>query len=160
MKKNIQFLDFAQYIAANWSKDPSTKVGAVIVNPYNRIVSTGYNGFPWSIEDDPDLLEDRDQKMKFMVHAEANALVHAQRDLVDCRMYVTHFPCNHCAGMIAESRVGAILVDNRHPDMGFQRRWKESIISSVKILSHSNLWVVGVDEKLQGGSQYVKDVFD
>ena len=69
-----RFLDLAAFIAS-WSKDPSTKCGAVITCG-NSILSVGYNGFPKGIEDD-DRLKDRKKKYPRIVHAEVNALIHA-----------------------------------------------------------------------------------
>ena len=70
-KWDDRFLKLATVIG-NWSKDPSTKVGAVIVNDDNKIISTGYNGFPRGIRDD-DRLDNRAQKYDLIVHAEANS---------------------------------------------------------------------------------------
>ena len=71
-KWDKRFLDLAKHIST-WSKDPSTKVGSVIV--YNRrILSTGYNGFPAGVYDDPKVYANREEKNKIVIHAEENAL--------------------------------------------------------------------------------------
>ena len=71
-----RFLDLAEHIA-QWSKDPRTKVGAVIVDEKKRVVSVGYNGFPRGVDDNPDRYEDRTAKLLFVAHAERNALDNA-----------------------------------------------------------------------------------
>ena len=62
---------------SQWSKDPSRKIGAVAVGDNHRVLSTGYNGFPQSIEDSPERLNDRNQKYKYVVHAEQNCIYNA-----------------------------------------------------------------------------------
>jgi len=60
-KWDVRFVKLAMHIA-NWSKDPSTKVGCVVVGEDREIRSTGFNGFPRGIEDDEERLLDREQK--------------------------------------------------------------------------------------------------
>ena len=71
-----RFIELAKHISG-WSKDPSTKVGCVVVGEDREIRSTGFNGFPRGIEDDSDRLEDREQKYPLICHAEENAIMHA-----------------------------------------------------------------------------------
>lgn len=66
-KWDFRFLDLAKFISS-WSKDPSTKVGAVITDWDNRIVSIGYNGFPKNVHDCPNMLEDRATKYLSLIH--------------------------------------------------------------------------------------------
>lgn len=116
------FLGMAEYISTA-SKDPSTKVGAVIVDSYRRIVSTGYNGFAKGIDDSEELLLDRDKKIKRIVHGEMNAIIFAQRSLNGCTLYTTPFlPCSSCAGVVIQS--GITRVVSWHVD---NPRWNESI---------------------------------
>ncbi len=96
------------------SKDPSTQVGAVLVDGDNRQISMGYNGFvagidesqlPWGKDANAKF---ENQKYAYVVHAEANAILQAMRPLKDSRCYVTHFPCNECAKLIASAKVGEV----------------------------------------------------
>lgn len=82
------------------SKDPRTRVGCCIVDKSNKIISTGYNGFPSCIVDDPKILATREVSMdspitKYdcIIHAEMNALLHAKTDLFGTTLYCTHHPC-------------------------------------------------------------------
>jgi dCMP deaminase len=103
-----RFLELAKLVSS-WSKDPSTKVGAVIVDDQNIIVSVGFNGFPKGIQDD-DRLNHRDSKYQIIVHAENNALMFAKRPLNDCTIYTYPFmPCPRCAGMIIQSGIKRIV---------------------------------------------------
>ena len=85
---------------SQWSKDPSTKVGAVIVNPKNQVVSLGYNGFPKGVQDLPERYNDRETKLLLVSHAERNAMDNAPVDLSDCTIYTTLMPCNECCKSI------------------------------------------------------------
>jgi dCMP deaminase len=97
-------------LAAKRSKDPNTQVGACIVDEQNRILSTGYNGFPQGCSDD-DFPWGREgavgeTKYPFVVHAELNAILNNRGKNLSCsRLYVALFPCNECAKAIIQSGV-------------------------------------------------------
>ena len=96
-------------LVSTWSKDPSTQVGAVIVDPSRRVVSLGYNGFPVGVSDDF-RLDNRKIKYKMVVHAESNALLFASTDLSECTMYTYPFmPCPRCAGMIIQVGINRVV---------------------------------------------------
>ena len=108
LKWDYRFLDMARLVAS-WSKDPSTQVGAVIVDSGRRVVSLGYNGFPVGISDDF-RLDNRDIKYKMVVHAECNALLFASVSLSKCTMYTYPFmPCPRCAGMIIQAGICRVV---------------------------------------------------
>ncbi len=99
-------------LAAQRSKDPNTQVGACIVNKNKRILSTGYNGFPYGCSDDlfPWEREGEDNKYKYVVHAELNAILNAGgKSLEGARLYVDLFPCNECAKAIIQSGISEIV---------------------------------------------------
>lgn len=101
-------------LAAGRSKDPSTQVGACIVDSNNRIISTGYNGFPMGCSDD-EFPWNRDEKVgdtkyPFVVHAELNAILNASgKQLFGSKIYVALFPCNECAKAIIQSGVKEVV---------------------------------------------------
>ncbi len=105
------------------SKDPSSKVGAVIVDNHNHIVGTGYNGFVAGI-DETKLSWSREgefmnTKYPYVVHAEANAILNAiKSDLSDCRIYITLSSCNECAKLIAQKGIKKVyyLLD-KYPEL-------------------------------------------
>lgn len=104
-----RFFDQARFVS-RWSKDPSTQVGAVIVRPDLTIVSQGFNGFPRGVLDADYRLFDRDLKYKFMVHAEANAILSAHGSTDECTIYTYPFPpCNVCAGLIIQSGIKRVV---------------------------------------------------
>lgn len=121
MKKNsstnwdLRFMEMADYVA-QWSKDRSTKVGAVIVIDGNPII--GYNGFPRGCNDDIDERHLRPIKYDWVLHAEENAIINAARlgqRTMGADMYVNWFPCARCAGMIVNAGIKRVYCD-KEPD--------------------------------------------
>lgn len=103
------------HLSALRSKDPSTQVGAVIVDGTNRVVSIGYNGLPRGCNDDEfpwgregGMLE---SKYAFVVHAELNAILNSPRPVQGCSIYVSLFPCNECAKAIIQSGIIRIVYE-------------------------------------------------
>ena len=104
-KWDERFLELSKHIAG-WSKDPSTKTGAVITDSLNRLVSIGYNGFPIGVEDSSKRLDNRELKYKMIVHCERNAMLFAKRDLAGCTLYTWPFmSCGPCAGMVIQAGI-------------------------------------------------------
>lgn len=103
-----RFLDLADHIA-QWSKDPRTKVGAVIVDEKKRVVSVGYNGFPRGVRDDVSRYEDRPTKHLFVAHAERNALDNAPLKVEGCTIYVPLLPCSECAKSIIQNGITRVV---------------------------------------------------
>lgn len=98
-------------ILARRSKDPRTKVGAVIVSPENRILSVGYNGTPRGVDDADFPWDDRTSKHRLVIHAERNAVLNYRgllRDLQGARVYVTHRPCPECLKELVQVGVAEV----------------------------------------------------
>ena len=111
------FMAVASLIAQR-SKDPVTKVGACIVK-YNRIISTGYNGFPKNISNSlypwtKDSDDETENKFFYVVHAELNAIINAKTDISGSTIYTTKFPCNECAKAIIQSGISKIIFDDEN----------------------------------------------
>lgn len=145
MKTNwhARFLNLARHVAT-WSKDPSTKVGAVIVDDLHRVVSMGFNGFPRGIRDTDERLNDRPTKYKLVVHAEANAILNAPQPVRGCALYVTFDPCSDCAKLILQSGIRTVYVAPRFVDSG--ARWTESQQEAREMLLEGGVEVFGVAE--------------
>ena len=107
-KWSQRFLDLAEHVA-EWSHDPRTKVGAVIVDDKKRVVSMGYNGFPRGVKDYVKRYEDRPTKHLFVCHAERNALDNAPHSVEGCTMYVPLLPCNECAKSIIQNGISKVI---------------------------------------------------
>lgn len=120
------FLKIAK-LCSEMSKDPSTKVGAAIMAPDKSVVSTGYNGFPSTVKDTEEMLTDRQIKYKHIVHAEENALRFAKpwsKNLSNCTLYTTLFPCHNCYKIIKQSGIKRIVT--LEPGDEHIKRWGES----------------------------------
>jgi dCMP deaminase len=107
-KWDKRFLDLAEHIS-QWSYDPRTKVGAVIVDDKKRVVSMGYNGFPRGVQDLESRYEDRPTKHLFVCHAERNALDNAPHSVEGCAMYVILLPCGECAKSIIQTGISKVV---------------------------------------------------
>ena len=105
---DLSFLVDAK-VAARRSKDPSTKVGAVVVRPDLTTASQGYNGFPRGIADTAERLNTREIKYDLVVHAETNALLAAKEPLSGCTMYTTFPPCIRCATSVIQAGIARIV---------------------------------------------------
>lgn len=127
-----RFLSLAEHIGA-WSKDPSTKVGAVIVRPDRTIASLGYNSFPRGVKDE---YQDRDHKLLRTVHAEMNAILSSRGFLHGCTLYVSPlFPCANCAGAIIQSGITSVVAR-----MGALRpEWQTSFDAAADLFSQSGV---------------------
>ena len=133
-KWDNRFLDMAKLVAS-WSKDPSTQVGAVIVDYNNRVVSIGYNGLPKDIIDHPNRLNDRNLKYKMIVHGEMNAILFANKSLEFCTLYTYPFmPCPRCASMIIQTGIYRVVSYNNIPE-----RWKDEFALSQTLFQEADI---------------------
>lgn len=122
-----RYLDMAKEVAT-WSKDPSTKVGAVAVGSKGQILSQGYNGFPRGVKDFRQRYEVREEKYKYVVHGEMNAIYnacHTGASLDGATLYVTGLPvCSECAKGIIQVGISKVIMEYPKdiPDS-----WRESM---------------------------------
>jgi dCMP deaminase len=140
-----RFMDLAKYIS-EWSKDRSTKVGAVIVNDDNIILSVGYNGFCRGCDDTKEERHERPAKYKYTEHAERNAIYNANRLMVclkGAKIYIPWFPCTDCARAIIQSGIRTVVV----PAPNFQdERWGEDFKVSVELFEETGVNVIHYEE--------------
>jgi len=110
---------------ASWSKDPSTKIGAIAVGKKGQLLAQGYNGFPRGVEDCPNKYKDRVLKYDYIVHAEENAIYNACTNgvsLEGASMYVTGLPtCHRCAKAIIQVGIKRVFIRAKVPE-----RWIDS----------------------------------
>lgn len=120
MKKRADYISWDEYfmgvalLSARRSKDPSTQVGACIVNDKNKIVGAGYNGLPMGCDDDEFPWEKKGDflqtKYPFVCHAELNAILNnIGMDLRGCKIYTALFPCNECTKAIIQSGISEVI---------------------------------------------------
>lgn len=139
-KWDRRFLDLALHVA-EWSKDPSTKVGSVIVAPDRRIMSLGYNGFPRGVADTDERLNDRETKYKFVAHAERNALDNTDQSIRGCTMYVTLQPCPECVKSIIQKGIKRVI---SVVDLSRQDHYKSFVDHSLPMLGEAGVEVVQI----------------
>ncbi|SRR6266704_697869 len=146
---DIWFLELAKYVSTA-SKDPSTQVGAVIVNPDTKqVVGMGFNGFARGVEDTEDRLNDRSKKLELTVHAEVNAVLNATASVRGCIIYV--YPtimipacCARCAGVIVQSGIKAVL--GYHCPYPSERWMVQSELSSLILREGGVKWYGNFEE--------------
>lgn len=138
------FVHMAREVAKK-SKDPSTKVGCVIVDHNNMPRTFGYNGFPRGVLDLEERYHDRSQKLPRVVHAEANGIVAAAKigvSLDNCKLYVLWHPCEICSGLIIQSGIREVILDPEYVmDAGLAERWKLNIEIASSMFSESGVIV-------------------
>ena len=119
------FLGMAEYVSRQ-SRDPSTKVGAVIVRPDKTVASVGFNGFPSGMDDQEAFYEDREVKYSKTIHAEMNVILHAREPLHGYAIFLYPLlPCDRCSVHIIQSGIKAVACKasiEEHPE-----RWVESV---------------------------------
>lgn len=125
--------------AANASRDPSTKCGAVIMRPDKSVASEGFNGFPKGMNDDPALYADRDEKLERTLHAEENALCFVREPVHGYTIYVWPFlPCQHCALVVIQRGIKRVVAPplDTHPE-----RWKAEMAKAMTYFAEAGVSV-------------------
>lgn len=138
------------YLAASKSKDPKTKIGAVIVKD-DVMVSEGYNGFPRKVLDSPNRYQKRDFKYQLVVHGEHNAILNCARhgiSTLGSTLYTQGLPCNECAKAIIQAGVSTIVVHLQWPNLTHSTQWVESINVAKLMLSEANISCQWFDQTL------------
>lgn len=134
-------IGMAEHVA-KLSKDPSTKVGAVIFDSKRRIVSAGYNGFARGVEDTAERLENRDVKYRLVLHAEKNAILFATAPLEGCTIVVTHPCCAQCAAQVIQAGIKNVVWPV--PDEAFVARWQDDLALTMAQFKEAGVEVLQV----------------
>jgi dCMP deaminase len=141
MKWTHRMMELAQLVAS-WSKDPRTKVGAVLVDSAHGaplVIGLGYNGFPRGVNDDPERYEDRELKYKLIVHAELNAIHNCKHDTRGAALYTTMFPCSSCAKSIIQAGIAAVI----SPPPLQDSKWLEEARVARQMFDEASVDVIG-----------------
>jgi len=148
-KWDTHFLDLALHHAM-LSKDPSTRVGAVIIGPERELISAGFNGFPRGIADTPERLNDRELKLQLVVHAEMNAALAAAKlglRIKGCTMYLVAQdvitkeiwggpPCTRCTTQLIQCGLSAVV---SYPIRTVPSRWEGDLQLARSILAEAGV---------------------
>lgn len=150
-KWDRRFLELAKQVST-WSKDPSTKVGAILVDENLHVIGMGYNGFPSGVDDTDARLAERETKYKFVVHAEVNAVLQAGHKARGATLYVYpsfNLPpiCNECAKVAINAGVAGIVGYNPAEQSARTDRWAEAIRISKEMWDEAELFIRSYDEQ-------------
>jgi dCMP deaminase len=141
-KWDHRWMKIAQHFGT-WSKDPSTKVGCVVIGSSNQVLTQGFNGFPRGANDSLARYLNRPIKLKWIEHAERNAIYNAARtgtSLMRATLYVPWFPCAECARAIAQAGITTVVANNPSGyDKSFMVRWGTDFVVSCDILTESGV---------------------
>lgn len=146
IKWHLRFLKIAKEVS-EWSKDPSTKCGAVIVDNKRRIISTGYNGFPRGINDSDDRLFNRDLKYRMTVHSEVNAIISAKTDIKGFTIYSYPIPpCERCAVELIQAGISTVVSIKMSEDI--RSRWEQSVGLSRELFDEVDINYIEIDSDI------------
>ena len=138
LKWDQRYLRLA-YEVSQWSKDPSSKIGAVTVGSKGQVLSQGFNGFPRGLKDDFTRLHDRETKYKFVVHAEMNAIYNATYNgtsLDGATLYVYGLPiCSECAKGVIQVGIKRVVMPNQNVD----GKWLDSWMTSMNFFDEAGV---------------------
>lgn len=136
-KWDIRFLKLAREVST-WSKDPSTKTGAVIVRHDRTVCAVGFNGFPRYMPDRPELYENREEKYSRIVHCEMNALLHSFAPVIGYTLYTYPFAsCDRCAVHMLQAGIARFVFPSLPPDKA--DRWKDSLVKTLQYFNECNV---------------------
>ena len=137
-KWDLRYLQLAEEVS-KWSKDPSSKIGAVAVGSKGQVLSQGYNGFPRGVLDGPNRLNNREEKYRYIVHAEMNLIYNATYNGVSLdgsTLYVTGLPvCSECAKGVIQVGIKRVVM----PKQEIKENWKESWDMSKQLFKETNV---------------------
>ena len=155
------FMKIAETVATK-SKDPSSKMGCVIVDTNKRVVSLGYNGMLQGADESKMTLKERPMKYYFAIHSEMNALIFAKRDLTGCTLYNKVANCENClkyclqAGVkrfvYEELRVHSHSTDKTHSMTNIET--DEAIIRLLASMPEVETL------NIKNGKTYIEDILD
>ncbi len=141
-KWHNRFMEMAELVSS-WSKDNSTKVGAVVVGPDKEIRSTGYNGIVRGVKDDVPERQERPTKYDFFEHAERNAIYNAcliGASLKGCVIYVTSMPCPDCARAIIQSGIKLVVTHKFEPKPNQpEGTWRDKVSFSEQMFKEADV---------------------
>jgi len=138
-KWDNRFIELARHVA-EWSKDPRTKVGAVLVGSDKRQVALGYNGFPPGVRDGADRLENREIKHQMVMHAERNVLDNAHFETRGGVLYTTKHICPQCAGSAIACGLHRVVMPIEEEDT----EWGQSAQIARQMLLEAQVEVDGI----------------
>ena len=143
-KWDLRLLGLARHVA-QWSKDPSTQVGAVIADKKHRVLSLGFNGFARGVRDLAERLENREVKYDMIIHAERNAVLFANAPVDGASVYVWPLlPCAQCAATLIQAGVGEVIAPAADAERA--ERWAAQIDLARTMFAEAGVGVVELED--------------
>lgn len=146
-KWHKRYLELARHIS-DWSKDPSSKIGAVAVGDYGQVLSQGFNGFPRGIADTHERLHNREEKYKHVIHAEMNVIYNASLtgiSLAGSTLYVYGLPiCSNCALGIIQAGINTVVIPKGETNEN-AHRWLQSWMQSKALFEEAGVRIIYID---------------
>ena len=140
-KWDYRYLEIAKKVSM-WSKDPSTQCGSVIIDTKNKIVSTGFNGFPKRIEDSKSRYLNRNLKYQLVIHSEINALLQAKISVNGFSIYsYPMIPCIRCCVILIQAGIKKIVTCLMPKKL--ENRWDP--ILNENILKEANIELIYIN---------------
>jgi deoxycytidylate deaminase len=165
MSKQAEWDEYFMKIAeatAEKSKDPSSKMGCVIVNKNKRVVSLGYNGMVQGADESKMTLSERPMKYYFAIHSEMNALIFARRDVTGCTLYNRVATCENCLKYCLQAGIKRFVyrelrVHSHSTDRNHSMTNVETDEAVIRLLSS----MPDVETlNLTNGKTYIEDILD
>lgn len=148
-KWNRRYFELAKLIST-WSKDPSKKIGVVAIGNKGQILSTGYNGFARNIPDSEDILNNREEKYKYIIHGEQNAIYNACLNgisLENSTLYIYGLPiCHECANAIIQVGVTKVMMQYQGD---VSNKWNESSKLAKKNMKRAGITFMEYNENYE-----------
>ncbi len=139
---DYKFMNLVEHISS-WSKDQSTKVGTIVVNDRNKVLSMGYNGIPIGVDDRILSRQERPEKYLWYEHAERNAIYSAAEEgisLKGSKLYCNYLPCPDCSRAIIQSGINEVIYQHEDPNSGkTSDRWQHAKQVSKKMLTEARV---------------------
>lgn len=138
------------YLAATKSKDPRTRIGAILVKD-KHIVSSGYNGFGRGVKDLKERYEDRETKYSYICHAEFNSVLQCAKlgiSSLGATLYTPGFPCSECCKTIVQGGISTIVLHKQWPNLTYSEKWVKSFQISEQMIKEAGIEVRWLDKTL------------
>ncbi len=138
------------YLQASFSKDPKTRIGAVLTLEDN-FISAGFNGFPRKVKDYVSRYEDRELKHIFVCHAESNSVLTAARfgrATRGCTLYTQGIPCAECCKTLIQAGVEKFVIHKQWPNLLHSEKWVKSVKISCIMMKEAKIELVVFDKTL------------
>ena len=139
---------FEAVVLSSYSKDPRKQVGCKIVDNERIELSSGYNGFPRGIKDTQENLQNRDKKLRMIIHAEENAICSAARkghSLLGGIAFVTAHPCASCAGKLIQVGIRSVIyLEEKHSET---KNWEEDYVLAKELFIEAGVLLLEVQRE-------------